>query len=149
MLIAALFRPFVTRAAGASPMPASIAWTDAVIGAASLAALASPSCSWLTPAVRRDRIDAIKDLLQKDWFNWILAGLAFGGAHKSSVSAMESSHLAKAGDGGLAVLAPVLAVALAAFLRLSPASRGCNPYSGDADAAAVGGRRDPRQRSDR
>ena len=58
------------------------AWTDAVIGAASLAFtgitfLLAWLIAWLFDVIG---IDAIKDLLQEEWFGWMLAGFAFGGA---------------------------------------------------------------------
>jgi len=99
------------------------AWTDAVIGAASLAFTGITFLlAWLIASLFDViGIDAIKDLLQKDWFNWMLAGLAFGGAlgilreRDAIVATLQKLVMVV-----LAVLAPVLAVALAAFLLSLP-----------------------------
>ena len=58
------------------------AWTDAVIGAASLAFTGVTFLlAWLIATLFDViGIEAIKDLLQEEWFGWMLAGLAFGGA---------------------------------------------------------------------
>ncbi len=66
-------------------------------------------------------IEAIKDLLQEEWFGWMLAGFAFGGAlgllreRDALVATLQKLVMVV-----LAVLAPVLAVALAAFLLSLP-----------------------------
>ena len=99
------------------------AWTDAVIGVASLAFTGITFLlAWLIASLFDViGIDAIKDLLQKDWFNWLLAGLAFGGAlgilreRDAIVATLQKLVMVV-----LAVLAPVLAVALAAFLLSLP-----------------------------
>jgi len=99
------------------------AWTDAVIGAASLAFTGITfMLAWLIASLFDViGIDAIKDLMQKDWFGWMLAGLAFGGAigmlrERDALVAT----LQKLVTVVLAVLAPVLAVALGAFLISIP-----------------------------
>jgi hypothetical protein len=99
------------------------AWTDAVIGAASLAFTGVTfMLAWLIASLFDViGIDAIKELLQKEWFSWMLAGLAFGGAigilrERDALAAT----LQKLAMVVLSVLAPVLAVALAAFLLSLP-----------------------------
>jgi hypothetical protein len=99
------------------------AWTDAVIGAASLFFTGITfMLSWLIASLFDViGIDAIKELLQEEWFGWMLAGLAFGGAlgilrERDALLAT----LQKLVMIVLAVLAPVLAVALAAFLLSLP-----------------------------
>ena len=99
------------------------AWTDAVIGAASLAFTGVTFLlAWLIASLFVViGIDAIKDLLKEDWFSWMLAGLAFGGAlgilreRDALVATMQKLVMVV-----FAVLAPVLAVALAAFLLSLP-----------------------------
>ena len=99
------------------------AWTDAVIGAAGLAFTGITFLlAWLIASLFDViGIDAIKTLLQKDWFGWLLAGFAFGGAlgllreRDALVAALQ-----KLVTVILAVLAPVLAVALAVFLLTIP-----------------------------
>ena len=99
------------------------AWTDAVIGAASLGFTGVTFLlAWLIASLFDViGIDAIKDLLQEEWFGWMLAGLAFGGAvgilrERDALLAT----LQKLAMVALAVLAPILAVALAAFLISLP-----------------------------
>lgn len=99
------------------------AWTDAVIGAASLFFTGITFLlSWLIASLFDViGIDAIKDLLQEEWFGWMLAGFAFGGAlgmlrERDALLAT----LQKLVMVILSVLAPVLAVALAAFLLSLP-----------------------------
>ena len=99
------------------------AWTDAVIGAASLAFTGITFLlAWLIAGLFNViGIDAIKDLLQEEWFAWMLAGLAFGGAvgilreRDALVATLQKLVMVV-----FAVLAPVLAVALAAFLVSLP-----------------------------
>ena len=133
------------------------AWTDAVIGAASLVFTGITFLlAWLIAGLFDViGIDVIKELLQEEWFGWMLAGFAFGGAvgilreRDALVATLQKLVMVV-----LAVLAPVLAVALAAFLAVAAVHRPQGPvgirHSGDADAAAVGRRRDPaRQCGDR
>lgn len=99
------------------------AWTDAVIGAASLVFTGITFLlAWLIASLFDViGIEAIKDLLEEEWFAWMLAGFAFGGAvgllreRDALLSALERLVMVV-----LAVLAPVLAVALAAFLASLP-----------------------------
>lgn len=99
------------------------AWTDAVIGAASLVFTGITFLlAWLIASLFDViGIEAIKDLLQEEWFAWMLAGLAFGGAlgllreRDALVATLQKLVMVV-----LAVLAPVLAVALAAFLLSLP-----------------------------
>ncbi|MDP9422594.1 MAG: DUF4153 domain-containing protein, partial [Pseudomonadota bacterium] len=99
------------------------AWTDAVIGAASLVFTGITFLlAWLIASLFDViGIEAIKDLLQEEWFSWMLAGLAFGGAvgilreRDALVGTLQKLVMVV-----LAVLAPVLAVALAAFLLSLP-----------------------------
>ena len=99
------------------------AWTDAVIGAASLFFTGITFLlSWLIASLFDViGIDAIKELLKEEWFGWMLAGLAFGGAlgilrERDALLAT----LQKLVMVVLGVLAPVLAVALPAFLLSLP-----------------------------
>ena len=99
------------------------AWTDAVIGAASLFFTGITfMLSWLIASLFDViGIDAIKELLQEEWFGWMLAGFAFGAAlgmlrERDALLAT----LQKLVMVILSVLAPVLAVALAAFLLSLP-----------------------------
>jgi hypothetical protein len=99
------------------------AWTDAVIGAASLAFTGITFLlAWLIASLFDViGIDAIKDLLQEEWFAWMLAGMAFGGAvgilreRDALVATIQKLVMVV-----FAVLAPVLAVALAGFLVSLP-----------------------------
>jgi hypothetical protein len=99
------------------------AWTDAVIGAASLVFTGITFLlAWLIATLFDViGIEAIKDLLQEEWFGWMLAGFAFGGAvgilreRDALVATLQKLVMVV-----LAVLAPVLAVALAAFLLSLP-----------------------------
>lgn len=97
----------------------SHAWTDAVIGAASLAFV---GVSFLLVLLISEMfhligIDVIRDLLNDEWFGWMLAGAAFGGAvgllreRDKLVSTLQRLVMIV-----LAVLAPVLAAALVIFL---------------------------------
>jgi hypothetical protein len=99
------------------------AWTDAVIGAAGLAFTGVTFLlAWLIASLFNViGIDAIKELLQEEWFSWMLAGFAFGGAlgllreRDALVATLQKLVMVV-----LSVLAPVLAVALAAFLLSLP-----------------------------
>lgn len=121
LVAAPLFQTFRDEAAWRFPYARlhRHAWTDAVIGAASLAFTGITFLlAWLIASLFDViGIDAIKELLQKGWFGWMLAGLAFGGAigilrERDALAAT----LQKLAMVVLAVLAPVLAVALAMFL---------------------------------
>ncbi len=99
------------------------AWTDAVIGAAGLVFTGITFLlSWLIAALFDViGIEAIRNLLEEEWFGWMLAGLAFGGAvgllrERDALLAT----LQKLVMIVLAVLAPVMAVALGAFLLSLP-----------------------------
>jgi hypothetical protein len=99
------------------------AWTDAVIGAAGLAFTGITFLlAWLIASLFDViGIEAIKELLKEEWFGWMLAGLAFGGAvgilrERDALVAT----LQKLVTVVFAVLAPVMAVALAAFLLSLP-----------------------------
>ena len=99
------------------------AWTDAVIGAASLAFVGITFLlAWLIAGLfDLIGIDAIKDLLRQSWFGWTLAGFAFGAAvgllreRDALVGTLQRLVMVVLG-----VLAPVLAVALALFLLSIP-----------------------------
>lgn len=99
------------------------AWTDAVIGAASFAFTGVTFLlAWLIASLFDViGIDAIKELLQKDWFGWMLAGFAFGAAlgllreRDALVATLQKLVMVV-----FAVLAPVLAVALVGFLASLP-----------------------------
>ncbi|HEX6218638.1 MAG TPA: DUF4153 domain-containing protein [Sphingomicrobium sp.] len=95
------------------------AWADAVIGAASLFFTGITFLlAWLIAGLFDViGIDALKDLLQEGWFNWMLAGFAFGGAfgllreRDRLVATLQRLVMIV-----LSVLAPVLAAALSLFL---------------------------------
>jgi hypothetical protein len=97
----------------------SHAWTDAVIGAASLAfvGIAFLLTFLISEMFHLIGIDLIRDLLNGEWFGWMLAGAAFGGAvgllreRDKLVSTLQRLVMIV-----LAVLAPVLAAALVIFL---------------------------------
>ena len=97
----------------------SHAWTDAVIGAASLAFVGITFLLILLIGQLFDLIGItlIRDLLNDEWFGWMLAGAAFGGAvgllreRDKLVSTLQRLVMIV-----LAVLAPVLAAALVIFL---------------------------------
>lgn len=99
------------------------AWTDAVIGAASLAFTGITFLlAWLIATLFDViGIEAIKNLLQEEWFSWMLAGFAFGAAvgilreRDALVATLQKLVMIV-----FAVLAPVLAVALVAFLFSLP-----------------------------
>jgi hypothetical protein len=101
----------------------SHAWTDAVIGAASLFFTGITFLlAWLIAGLFDViGIDAIKDLLGEEWFAWILAGFAFGAAvgllreRDRLVGTLQRLVMVV-----FSVLAPVLAFALAAFLLSIP-----------------------------
>lgn len=97
----------------------SHAWTDAVIGAA---ALAFVGVTFLLVVLIGEMfsiigITLIKDMLNAEWFGWMLAGAAFGGAvgllreRDRLVGTLQKLVMIV-----LAVLAPVLAAALVVFL---------------------------------
>ena len=99
------------------------AWTDAVIGAASLAFVGVAFLlAWLIAGLfNLIGIELIKDLLNKEWFGWMLAGFAFGSAvgllreRDALVATLQRLVMVVLG-----VLAPVLAAALLLFLASLP-----------------------------
>ena len=98
-------------------------WTDAVIGAAGLAFVgASFLLGFLISQLfHLIGIDVVKQLMESEWFDWMLAGAAFGAA----VGILRERDALAAGlwrlvTVVLAVLAPVLAAALALFLLSLP-----------------------------
>ncbi|MDQ3470976.1 MAG: DUF4153 domain-containing protein, partial [Pseudomonadota bacterium] len=99
------------------------AWTDAVIGAAALAFVGITFLlAWLIAGLFDViGIDVVKEMLQKSWFAWILAGFAFGAAvgllreRDALVGTLQRLVMVVLG-----VLAPVLAVALTLFLVSLP-----------------------------
>ena len=101
----------------------SHAWTDAVIGAAALFFVGVVFLlAWLIAGLfNLIGIEAIRDLLQKEWFGWMLAGFAFGSAvgllreRDKLVATLQRLVMVV-----FSVLAPVLAVSLAAFLASIP-----------------------------
>jgi hypothetical protein len=99
------------------------AWTDAVIGAASIA---FTGVTWLLAWLIAGLfdligIDAVKKLLQEDWFGWMLAGFAFGAAvgllreRDALLTTLQRLVMIV-----FSVLAPVLAAALILFLASLP-----------------------------
>ena len=101
----------------------SHAWTDAVIGAASLFFTGVTFLmAWLIAGLfDLIGIDLLKDLLEEEWFAWMLAGFAFGGAfgllreRDRLVATLQRLVMVT-----FSVLAPVLAAALALFLLSIP-----------------------------
>jgi hypothetical protein len=101
----------------------SHAWTDAVIGAAAMAFVGVAFLlAWLIAGLfDLIGIDLVKDLLREDWFNWMLAGFAFGSAvgllreRDALVATLQRLVMVVFG-----VLAPVLAAALLLFLLSIP-----------------------------
>ena len=99
------------------------AWTDAVIGASSLVFVGIAfALAWLIAGLfNLIGIEAIEKLLEEDWFGWMLAGFAFGAAvgllreRDALVGTLQRLVMVV-----LSVLAPVLAVALVAFLASVP-----------------------------
>ena len=99
------------------------AWTDAVIGAASLAFVGvSFLLAWLIAGLfDLIGIEMIRKLLQKEWFGWMLAGFAFGSAvgllreRDALVGTLQRLVMVV-----MSVLAPVLAAALLLFLASLP-----------------------------
>ena len=99
------------------------AWTDAVIGAASLAFVGIAFLlAWLIASLfDLIGIDVVKKLLNKEAFGWMLAGFAFGSAvgllreRDALVATLQRLVMVVLG-----VLAPVLAAALALFLLSIP-----------------------------
>ena len=99
------------------------AWADAVIGGASLAftGIVFLFAGLIAGLFDLIGIEQIKDLLQKDWFDWVLAGFAFG----ASVGLLRERDrllpmLQRLLRIVLAVLAPPLAAALILFLSSIP-----------------------------
>jgi hypothetical protein len=99
------------------------AWTDAVIGASSIGFIGVTFLLALLIGGLFDLIGIsfIKDLIQDEWFAWMLAGFAFGGAvgllreRDGLVATLQRLAMVV-----LSVLAPVLAAALALFLLSLP-----------------------------
>ena len=99
------------------------AWTDAVIGAASLGFVGVTFLlAWLIAGLfDLIGIDLVKDLLGESWFGWMLAGFAFGAAvgllrqRDALVATLQRLVMVVLG-----VLAPVLAAALILFLASLP-----------------------------
>ena len=119
----------------------SHAWTDAVIGAAGLAftGITFLLVVLIGQMFKLIGINLIFDLLNDEWFGWMLAGAAFGGAvgllreRDRLVATLQRLVMIV-----LAVLAPVLAVALLLFL-LSLVGTGLTPLweSGFSTAALM------------
>lgn len=115
-------------------------WTDAVIGAASIAFIGIVFLlAWLIAGLFDViGIDALKELLQEPEFGWPLAGFAFGAAvgilreRDALVGTMQRLVMVV-----LAVLSPVLAVALVLFLLSLPISGLSGLWESWASAAAL------------
>jgi hypothetical protein len=115
------------------------AWVDAVIGGASLGFTGIAFILALLISALFDLIGIrfIKDLLQEGWFAWMLAGAAFGGALgllRERDALLATLH--RLVMMVLAVMAPVLAVALGVFLLSFPLT-GFNPETPFADATPI------------
>ncbi len=115
-------------------------WTDAVIGAASILFIGIVFLlAWLIAGLFDViGIDALKELLQEPEFGWPLAGFAFGAAvgilreRDALVGTMQRLVMVV-----LAVLSPVLAVALVLFLLSLPVSGLSGLWDSRASAAAL------------
>lgn len=116
------------------------AWTDAVIGAASLAFVGIAFLlAWLIASLfDLIGIDLLEELLKEGAFGWSLAGFAFGAAvgllreRDALVGTMQRLVMIILG-----VLAPVLAVALLLFLVSLPLTGLTGLWDGWASAAAL------------
>jgi hypothetical protein len=125
LLAAPLFQTIRDEGAWRFPYPRlhSHAWTDAVIGAASIGFVGVTFLlAWLIAGLfDLIGIDLVKDALQESWFGWVLAGFAFGAAvgllRERDALVQTLQRLAMT---VLMVLAPVLATALALFLLSLP-----------------------------
>ncbi len=99
------------------------AWTDGVIGAASLAftGLSFLLAFLIAQLFDTIGIDLLKQALREEWFGWMLAGAAFGisAAVLRERDALVAT-LQKLVMVVLAVLAPVLAISLVLFLASLP-----------------------------
>ncbi len=125
MLAAPLFQTMRDEERWALPYPRlhSHAWADAVIGAAGLAftGIVFMMATLIGGLFDLIGIDQVKNLIREDWFDWMLAGLAFGGAvgllreHDRLLPLLQ--RLVRI---VLSVLAPVLATALVLFLASIP-----------------------------
>ncbi len=99
------------------------AWTDAVIGAAAIGFIGIAFLlAWLIAGLfDLIGISVVKHLLDKGWFDWMLAGFAFGAAvgllreRDALVATLQRLVMVVLG-----VLAPVLAAALLLFLASLP-----------------------------
>lgn len=99
------------------------AWADAVIGAASLffTGITFLLALLIAGLFNVIGIDVLKEALQEGWFNWTLAGFAFGGAfgllreRDRLVGTLQRLVMVV-----LSVLAPVLAAAMVLFLLSIP-----------------------------
>ena len=115
-------------------------WTDAVIGAASIAFVGIVwLLAWLIAGLFDViGIDALRQLLQEPDFGWPLAGFAFGAAvgilreRDALVGTMQRLVMVV-----LAVLSPVLATALVLFLLSLPVSGLSGLWESWASAAAL------------
>lgn len=142
LLAAPLFQAW--RDHGTLRFPASSAhdhiWTDAVIGAASLAFVGISFLLALLIAGLFDLIGIpfIKQLLESGWFGWILAGAAFGGAvgvlreRDALVATLHRLAMVV-----LSLLAPILAGALVLFLVSLPVAGLGGLWDGWVSAAAL------------
>jgi Domain of unknown function (DUF4153) len=116
------------------------AWTDAVIGAASLVFVGIAFLlAWLIASLfDLIGIDLLEELLKEGAFGWSLAGFAFGAAvgllreRDALVGTMQRLVMIILG-----VLAPVLAVALLLFLVSLPVTGLTGLWDGWASAAAL------------
>jgi hypothetical protein len=124
--------------------PAALAhehvWTDAVIGALSLAfvGLSFALTALIGALFDLIGIDLIQQLLIEEWFGWMLAGAAFGGAvgllRERDALVATIHRLAMV---VLGVLAPVLAAALILFLVSLPITGLSGLWDSWASAAAL------------
>ena len=125
LIAAPLFQTVRDEGAWRFPYPRlhNHAWTDAVIGAASLAftGVVFLLATLIGGLFATIGIEAVRKLLEKAWFGWMLSGFAFGAAvgllrERERLLGM----LRRLVMIVYSVLAPVLAVALVAFLASIP-----------------------------
>ena len=116
------------------------AWGDAVIGAAGFVfvGIAFLLALLIAGLFNIIGISALMDLLQETWFEWLLAGFAFGAAlglmreRDALVATLQRLVMIVLG-----VLAPVLAVALVAFLASLPVAGLSGLWDGWISATAL------------
>ena len=121
LLSVPLFQAGFHKTRFATPYPATyfFVWTDAVSGAGAIAftGLAFAMTAVLAALFHLLKLDFLKDLLDEEWFDWMLAGAAFGaalGVLRNQLKVLGT--LTSVALLVLSILAVPLAAALAIFL---------------------------------